>query len=309
MHRDDGIRLGHAWVAALGRADAAALGALFAPAGAYMDGLRPGWSRGAERNRHFETLCTLVRGAQVSPLDVLVDHESVCVRWVGQQTGTGHVLEAVTWLRCAPDGVEEGRTFMDGAAFLGTEMPAPTPAPVPQVGGPLQPGKPLGISGKDSRGRSFNTQDLAGRVVCLLAASRRTQAQAQAVAEALGQTFGGDARVVLVLILDGTDVPSLLRGVALTALGSLRAQAVRRFVDGFERKGLTPPNDVDALVWLLPDFDGGLLQALGLTPPLGLPVLVVVNPQGVVVGRWEGQAADMAAAGVAAAQSVLPSAS
>jgi hypothetical protein len=169
--------------------------------------------------------------------------------------------------------------------FLEAALPEPPP--------PL-PSSPALLKGVDHRGQPLDLGMLRGRAVCVLAASRRVHSGAQEVAERMGDAFGGDARVALVLVLDGTDVPTALRGVARSALGTLRAQAMREFRRGFERTGKAIPPDVETLVWLLPDWDGGLFTQLGVSLPLQSAVLLVIDATGAVLGRLSGEPAVMA---------------
>jgi len=280
---------------ALLKKDAAALAALFSDGDAvYSDACRPGISRGQNAvTSHLRLLCEALDGAMVNHVDTLMDQDAACIRWVAQQTDGGHGLDAVTWLRFKDGLIVEGRSFLDGALFLDEQRDAAILPGLEDVA-PMQLSQPVVMTGRDSRGVRFDLSLMRGRVVTVLLASRAVQVEAQQLADLLGAAFGGDARVVLVLLLDAADVPKALRGVARTALASLRAQAVRRFKAAFETANKPVPPGVEELVWFLLDEDGSHFKGLGVDRPLQTPVLAVVDPHGVLQGLHRGTAQQIA---------------
>ena len=294
--------------AALAARDTAGLLALFAPQGTYADPCRPGTTQGrAALEGHLGLLWDGLSGATLEVLETVVDGPTVALRWMASLPAArgGHALDAVTWLNLDHNGqVAAGRTFFDAALFFGGaarlagEAEAET---VAQHG----VGAPVVMTGKDSRGMAFDLAHLSGRVVCVLCAGRAVQVEAFKVADALGARFGGDKRVVLVVLLDASDVPGALRGVARTALMSVRAQAVRRFKEGFSTRGLPVPAHVEEMVWFLLDEDGTRLSGLGLERPLKTPVLVVVDGAGRLLGQHAGSVAQVAASGLAQVEEAL----
>src|SRR5947208_16386574 len=123
MKRDDVVARAHAFVVALSRKDAAALSALFEPAQPrYADPSRLGLSQGQLAVReHLQQLCNALGESTVTPLDVLADQESACVRWMAQLPQQGHALDAVTWMRIGARGIDEARSFFDASLFLSVD--------------------------------------------------------------------------------------------------------------------------------------------------------------------------------------------
>jgi ketosteroid isomerase-like protein len=304
----EGVRRGaRAFAAALARGDADAMVSLFSTEdAAYADACRPGTSAGVDAVRaHLSLLCEALRGADVAVVDTLVDGDAACVRWMAQQRRDGGLaLDGATWLRFRDGRIVDGRSFLDGALFLDAQreaavLPSLDEARAPRVG------EAVVLGGGDSRGRRFDMALLRGRVATVLLAGRAVQAEAHHLADLLGEAFGGDERVALVLVLDASEVPAALRGIARNALAGLRAQAVRRFREGFARRGRTPPPHVEDLVWFLLDEDGSHLEGLGAERPLVQPVLAVVDAEGKLRGVHAGSAEDIAARAVPMVRSLL----
>ncbi|MEW5853126.1 MAG: hypothetical protein AB2A00_30365 [Myxococcota bacterium] len=195
---------------------------------------------------------------------------------------------------CPSYPFEEARTFFDASLFLppmddGPESHAvsPPPAlPIPDVA--LPAGKPITLRTEDSRGRPFDLAALRGRVLCMLCASRGVRDHAQLLAQTLGESFAGDPRVLLVVVLDGTDVPRILLPVARSAIATLRGNAVRQFKERFARAGKPIPADVEDMVWFLPDYNGKHFAALGVGLPLKTAALAVVDGSGRLQGVFSG---------------------
>ncbi|MEW5848541.1 MAG: nuclear transport factor 2 family protein [Myxococcota bacterium] len=316
MRREDTIRLTHAYLAALSRRDVPALLDLFvADTPAYSDPCRTGVSSGSAAVReHLQALCDALQGAALTPLDILADHEAACARWVAELPAPrSHTLDAVTLLRTRAGKVEEARTYFDASLFFpgageGPELHAaqtPPPAlPTPDVA--LPPGKPLDLRAEDSRGKTFDLRAQGGRLSCILCASRGVQDHAQLLAETLGEHLAGDERVLLVTLLDGTDVPRMLLPVARSAIATLRSHAVRQFQAAFKRHGKPLPPDVEDLIWFLPDYDGRLFAAVGVGLPLKSAAVAVVDAQGRLQGVFSGPGARPAHDAAALCQRLLP---
>lgn len=307
MQSDDGKRPASAFARALMAKDARALASLFVTDNpAYADGCRPGLSTGSDAvASHLALLCEALKDATISHVDTLVDQDSACIRWMAQQgPPKGLALDAVTWLRFRDGRVVDGRSFLDGALFLDAQRDADV---LPSLDGvaPMQLQRPVVISGRDSRGVRFDMAQMQGRVVTVLLASRAVQVDAQHLADLLGLSFGGDARVVLVLLLDASDVPAMLRGIARNALGSLRSQAVRRFREAFVKAGRPVPAQVEELVWFLLDEDGTHFTGLGVDRPLTTPVLAVVDTLGRLAGLHRGSAQEIASHAVPQVKGLL----
>jgi hypothetical protein len=294
-----------AFVAALAAKNPAAWCALFDPdRGRNVDPTHPLPVEGrAALEAHAQNLMAALKDAVITPLDVLAEGDTAAIRWVAHAPApSDHVLEAVSWLHLGAEAVLEARTLMDGAAAL--LFPNGAAEVLPEVSAQRH-GTELVLHAVDSRGAAFKVEQLRGRVVCLLCASRRVQSAVQQVAEALGEAFGGNDQVVLVLLLDGSDVPVALRPVARGALMALRAQVMRRFHEGFARLRRPTPAHVEELAWLLPDFDGTLLKGLGVALPLDQPVLMVLDRAGRLHRQWRAPAEETAVHAVDAVRRLL----
>ncbi len=293
---------------ALQALDRAAFLALFAPQGTYVDPCRPGLSQGRDAVAgHLGLLWEGLAGTTVTVLETVEDGPTVALRWMAQLPAErgGHALDAVTWLNLDAHGaVVAGRSFFDAALFLGPGPRTPEEQAVERAA-LAGIGAPVILEGRDSRGMRFDLAHMGGRVACLLCAGRAVQMEAFRVADVLGDAFGGDVRVVLVVLLDASDVPGPLRGVARTALMSVRAQAVRRFKQGFTQRGVPVPAGVEEMVWFLLDEDGSRLAGLGVERPLKAPLLAVVDGQGRLLGRHTGTAAQVAPAAIAQVKGAL----
>jgi len=298
VQRASAIKLAQDFTAALSRRDVTALTRLFAAQPSYSDPTRPGLSQGTSAvTAHLAALCESLADAVITPLDVLVDHESACVRWMAQLPAPrSHALDAVTWMRLREDGIEEAHSYFDASVFFeDAKEGEPVVAPDARMAGM---GEPVVLRGQDSRNLPFDLAQLRGRVVVLLAASRSAHEDAQLIAQTLGDHFGGNPDVLLVFLLDATDIPKLLRPVARSAMATLRAQAVRRFREGFEQRGRPVPRHVEDMVWFVPDYDGTLFNALSIRLPLQAAVVAVMDQEGRLRGVFHGpggQAAHKAA--------------
>lgn len=308
MDRSTQRKLLDTFTTALVHRDAHGMAALFdARQGRYVDPCRPGESVGLTAvEEHLGLLCQALGDAVISPLDTLLDNGSGCIRWMAQQGG-GRLLavDAVTWVRLGDGCVEEARSYFDASAFL----PSSTGAGHEELGGEAtREGALVKLRGEDSRRILFDLEHLRGRVVVILLASRAAQEDVQRQAQALGSRFGGNKDVLLVLLLDGSDVPRPLRPVARSAMATLRAQAVRRFKEGFETLGMPVPPEVEDMVWFLPDWTGELFAGVGVSLPLKAGVLLVVDRAGCLAGTFAGPGDEAAHAAAACAEKALQAA-
>lgn len=292
------------FVALLAAGDAHGWCQMFAPQGRCWDSAHPGPAEGpAQLLERFEVLRGALSNALVSPVDVLSEGHSAAIRWLVQaRAPSEHVMEALTWINLGKDGIEDARTFMDGAAWLW-----PADEKNPPHAATVAHGAPMALVARDHRGLVFDLTHQRGRVVCILCASRRVQMRAHHVAQQLGAALGGQERATLVLVLDGTDIPAALRPVARAAAAALRTQVMRHFHQGFVQANRPTPHHMDDLAWLLPDFEGNTFAGLGVVLPLAEPVLLVVDALGNNAGQWSVGSDEAVAAAVTCARQLVES--
>jgi hypothetical protein len=118
-----------------------------------------------------------------------------------------------------------------------------------------------------------------GRPVLLICFGQETQGEIEAVEKAAREIHPLDADLIVAHVIDLHAVPSLFRKVAEGVLGGEHRKAV---------EALPPDRAAEDYVVMLPDWDGAIVKALGLTDATKALGLALVDLDGSIAWRYQG---------------------
>ncbi|HXH21136.1 MAG TPA: hypothetical protein VNN10_03835 [Dehalococcoidia bacterium] len=119
------------------------------------------------------------------------------------------------------------------------------------------------------------------RPVLMICFGQETQVGIEAVEAVAREIYPSDRRLIIGHVIDLHKIPSLLRKIAENVLGGEHAKAVA---------ALPPGAAAEDYVVMLPDWDGSLVSALGLEDATKTLGLALVEPDGLVAWRYQGEA-------------------
>ncbi len=128
-------------------------------------------------------------------------------------------------------------------------------------------------------GRQINPASCKGDVLGLIFHGRETVQAVVDINTTVRPLYPDPKPVVLVSVLDLSIVPRLLHGAVKPMLEQAYDQAAREIPKGYD------PADY---VFLLPDWSGAVTKAFKAKDTGKLAAVVVINPQGQVVGSYQG---------------------
>ena len=137
------------------------------------------------------------------------------------------------------------------------------------------------------KGRPVALQDFRGRKLVAVFASKDTAEQARKITRALRARFDHDD-LSTVSILDMHSMPKLMQPVVKGLLNKAYGEAVEQLGTEFRAKGQTPPEDPSQFVVMLPDWDGKVTAAFGITDVKKKAVAVLIDENGRRVGSGTG---------------------
>lgn len=128
-------------------------------------------------------------------------------------------------------------------------------------------------------GRQISPQACKGNVLGLVFHGRETVQAVVEINTTVRPLYPDPKPVVLVSVLDLSIVPRLLQGAVKPMLEQAYDQAAREIPKGYD------PADY---VFLLPDWSGAVTKAFKAKNTGKLAAVVVINPQGQVMGSYQG---------------------
>lgn len=128
-------------------------------------------------------------------------------------------------------------------------------------------------------GRQINPASAKGNILGLVFHSRETVQAVVEINTTVRPLYPEPKPVVLVSVLDLSIVPRLLHGAVRPALEQAYDQAAREIPKGYD------PADY---VYLLPDWTGAVTKAFRAKNTGKQAAVVVIDPQGRVVGSYQG---------------------
>jgi hypothetical protein len=128
-------------------------------------------------------------------------------------------------------------------------------------------------------GRQISSDGSKGNVLGLVFHSRETVQAVVEINTKVRPIYPDPQPVVLVSVLDLSIVPRLFQGAVKPILEQAYDQAAREIPQGYD------PADY---VFLLPDWTGAVTKAFRAKNTGKMAAMVVINPQGQVVGSYQG---------------------
>jgi hypothetical protein len=147
----------------------------------------------------------------------------------------------------------------------------PALAPALEAGDAAPPLAPT-----DIRGRALAVP-APGRVMLLSFASPATGEAAGEVTRAIRVEH---PELEILAFIDLSEYPAFARGVVRGRIEKRHADAVARTKAAFARAGKTAPDDLDARIHIVPDFDAESCKAYGANEPANQPLIVLIGADG-----------------------------
>jgi len=180
--------------------------------------------------------------------------------------------------------------FFSGALFVALTIPA--------AAAELHVGSSHRIRLRDISGQEHATA--AGTVVIVTVVTRQTLKKAGQVANTLPDRCLGDPNYRYIAIVNfQRQIAAPLQGFVRAIIRRKLVTEVNKLQKKYSARGITRDPRRDVL--LVPDFDGGAVTQLGLTPQSGGVAVFVFNRQGRLVARWNDVPGAEAMAGAIAA--------
>jgi hypothetical protein len=134
---------------------------------------------------------------------------------------------------------------------------------------------------------SVSLSDFRGRMIVLLVAGRYSGDQAEQIATTLGQRYSPD-RLPVISVLDMKGTPKLVQGLAKRDIDKVYQQAVQAASRGIQAQGQTPPADMSRVIIMLPDWQGQVATAYGLSGVDRQAVAILIDGDGLIRGYGAG---------------------
>lgn len=134
---------------------------------------------------------------------------------------------------------------------------------------------------------SVSLSDFRGRTVVLLVAGRHSGDQAEQIATTLGRHYSPQ-QLPVISILDMKGTPRMVQGLAKRDITKVYHQAVQAANQGMQAQGQVAPADMSRVVIMLPDWQGQVPDAYGLSGVDRQAVAVLIDGEGVIRGYGAG---------------------
>jgi hypothetical protein len=134
---------------------------------------------------------------------------------------------------------------------------------------------------------SVSLSDFRGRSVVLLVAGRHSGEQAEQIATTIGRRFPPEQLPVL-SVLDMQGTPRLVQGLAKRDIDKVYRQATQAAAAGLQAQGRPLPPDMARVIIMLPDWQGQVASAYGLSAVDRQAVAVLIDGDGLIRGYGAG---------------------
>ena len=128
--------------------------------------------------------------------------------------------------------------------------------------------------------QEISVDSCRGRMALLLFHDHHTADAVQPVQEAARTRYPLAAELLVASVVDLRRVPVFMRAVVEVALNSVYSQAAQQVPE---------PLDPQEYVVILPDWKGKVTDRFGLRDVNKAPALVLIDAQGRIAGRYQGQ--------------------
>lgn len=134
---------------------------------------------------------------------------------------------------------------------------------------------------------SVSLSDFRGRMVVLLVAGRYSGDQAEQVATTLGRRFPPE-QLPVISVLDMKGTPRMVQGLAKRDIDKVYRQAIQTATQAMQAQGQMPPPDMARVIIMLPDWQGQVAAAYGLSGVDRQAVAVLIDADGLIRGYGAG---------------------
>jgi hypothetical protein len=153
------------------------------------------------------------------------------------------------------------------------------------IGAALEPGREAPpLTPRDIKGRVLAVPH-PGHVMLLSFASQSTGNAAGEIMRAIRLEH---PELEILSFIDLSSFPGFARGIVRGRIEKRHDEAVASTRAAFARAGKTAPDDLDARIHIVPDFDAESCQAYGASDPGNQPVIVLIGADGRVVATFAG---------------------
>jgi hypothetical protein len=148
----------------------------------------------------------------------------------------------------------------------------------------LRPGDVSALRFRDVDGNEHSTA--GGHVTILTIVTRENEARAQAVGDNVPEFCIGILRYRYITLVNfERKLPMPLRGLTRAIIRNRLDAEAKKMRPGYQARGI--PRDPRRDIFVVPDFDGGVVTQLGLAPEKAGLVVFVFNPRGKLIARWD----------------------
>lgn len=153
--------------------------------------------------------------------------------------------------------------------------------------------KPTDWAASDVKGRSVDVASYRGKVLMLFITSAETKDLMQPITEKLVLKYGNNPKLAQVTLADFSDAPLTWKAAESASdtvtkrTAGAHDRTVRRIQAFLEKKGKPPIPGLDRKLHIVIDWESNLVSKYKHWDTEKFITVVVLNPQGDVVGQWK----------------------